>query len=82
MAKISKNLSLDDVAVARGERYSQLHETNLSRLVSDFLAQLPVDEREPAVPPTVRRLIGVGARATQSKGEPRGRQLYRRHLET
>jgi hypothetical protein len=32
-----KNLFLDPAAVARGERYSRLHGTNLSRLVDDFL---------------------------------------------
>ena len=61
MAKTTKNLSLDAVAVGRGERYSELHHTNLSRLVSDFLARLPVDEAPRQLSPIVSRLLGVAA---------------------
>ena len=60
MAKVAKNLLLDVEAVERGERYSTLHDTTLSKLVSDFLAGLPVDAAEEALPPAVRRLIGIG----------------------
>jgi hypothetical protein len=59
MAKISKKLPLDPKAVERGERYSRLHSTSLSRLVSDFVSQLPLDDAEPDLPPTVRRLLGA-----------------------
>ena len=60
MAKQSKNLSLDPKAVKRGERYSKLHNTNLSQLVNRFLSALPVgEEEETRFSPTVRRLIGV-----------------------
>lgn len=59
MARVTKNLSLDPKAVERGERYSELHSTSLSQLVSDFLLRLPVDEEEPDLPPVVRRLLGV-----------------------
>ena len=59
MARITKRLSLDFEAVERGERYAELHGTSLSRLVSDFLSRLPVDEDEPDLTPTVRRLLGV-----------------------
>ena len=59
MPKITKNLSLDSEAVERGERYSRLHSTSLSRLVSDFLSRLPLDEDQPDLSPTVRRLLGV-----------------------
>ena len=59
MARVTKNLSLDPKAVERGERYSELHSTSLSQLVSDFLLRLPVDEGEPELTPTVRRLLGA-----------------------
>ena len=45
-AKRPKNLLLDPDAVARGERYSRLHGTNLSRLVGDFLHALPLGAEE------------------------------------
>lgn len=63
MPKRSKNLSLDPEAVRRGERYSELHRTNVSQLVSDFLASLPLDEEERAgeFSPAVRRLFGIAA---------------------
>jgi hypothetical protein len=60
MAKQSKNLSLDPEAVRRGERYSQLHGTNVSQLVNRFLTSLPLeDESELRLPPVVRRLVGI-----------------------
>ncbi|MGH7466853.1 MAG: DUF6364 family protein [Longimicrobiales bacterium] len=66
MPKKSKNLSLDPEIVRRAERYSALHGTSVSRLVSNFLASLPLDEDGlPALSPAVRRLLGV---ATGSKG--------------
>jgi hypothetical protein len=59
MPKVSKNLSLDEAAVARGEYYSELHQTNLSRLVSDFLSRLPVGDPARQLSPTVSRLLGI-----------------------
>jgi hypothetical protein len=76
MSKKSKNLSLDREAIRRGERYSRLHRTNLSQLVSGFLRGLP-DEAEGdarTLSPAVRRLLGSGA------GDAEGRDGYRRHL--
>lgn len=62
MPKITKNLSLDESAVARGERYSERHQTNLSRIVSDFLARLPLKEDAQAkLTPAVSRLFGIAA---------------------
>jgi hypothetical protein len=87
MAKVTKNLSLDEAAVTRGERYSALHNTSLSRLVSDFLIQLPVDELTRPLPPTVRRLIGIGiSDALPVDGalpvdEELGPQAYHDHLD-
>lgn len=75
MAKVSKNLSLDETAVGRGERYSELHNTSLSRLVSDFLSHLPMDETAHDLSPIVRRLLGVaGPLATADQDD------YRDHL--
>jgi hypothetical protein len=60
MAKPSKNLSLDPEAVSRGERYSELHGTNVSQLVNRFLSSLPLeDESELRLTPVVSRLIGI-----------------------
>ena len=75
MAKQRKNLFLDAEAVRRGERYSEVHRTNLSQLVSDFLAQLPLDTTREESPfsPTVRRLYGIGAGQTKVED-------YREHL--
>lgn len=75
MAKRSKNLSLDADAVRRGERYSELHRTNVSQLVSNFLSTLPVDAGEQGsdLSPAVRRLLGVGSENVDVAD-------YRRHL--
>lgn len=75
MAKQSKNLSLDPEAIRRGERYSELHQTSISQLVSNFLSCLPVDsdEQERPLSPAVRRLLGVGSGASDVED-------YRRHL--
>lgn len=52
-------LSVDAQIIERAHRYSQRHNTSISQLVSDYLAQLA--EAGPHAPysPTVRRLIGV-----------------------
>ena len=73
-AKRPKNLLLDPDAVARGERYSRLHGTNLSRLVGDFLHALPLGAEESALTPAVRRLWGVAAASSAD------RALHRQHL--
>jgi hypothetical protein len=69
-----KNLLLDADAVARGERYSQRHGTNLSRLVGDFLRALPLAANEESLTPAVRRLWGV------ARGSDAEREKYRAHL--
>jgi len=78
MTKVSKNLSLDSDAIGRGERYSELHHTNLSRLVSDFLRQLPLPEPAKQLSPIVSRLLGVATSVdgeTDDAGDP-----YHEHL--
>ena len=72
--KKPKNLSLEPDAVARGERYSQLHGTNLSRLVSDFLRSLPLGGSKKPLSPAVQRLRGIAA------GRKADRSTYREHL--
>ena len=72
--KRPKNLLLDPDAVARGERYSERHGTNLSRLVGDFLRALPLDTPGTPLSPAVQRLWGVAARSRS------GRESYRAHL--
>jgi hypothetical protein len=74
LTKKSKNLSLDPDAVARGERYSRLHGTNLSRLVSDFLRLLPLGPPARPVSPAVRRLRGI------ARGSTADRATYHDHL--
>lgn len=62
MAKASLNLSVDESAIARGRRYSRLHNTSISELVGRFLAELPLEEEidgDEQLTPTVRRLLGV-----------------------
>ena len=75
MTRVTKNLSLDPKAVERGERYSEIHSTSISQLVSDFLARLPLEEEGESskLTPTVRRLLGVASGGT-------GRDEYREHL--
>jgi hypothetical protein len=74
MAKQSKNLSLDPEAVTRGERYSEMHETNVSQLVNRFLSSLPIDdEAESTLSPAVRRLLGIASERNAVK-------QYRQHL--
>ena len=82
MAKVTKNLSLDEAAVQRGEQYSALHATSLSRLVSDFLIQLPVDEPMRPLPPTVGRLMGIGISDAPSDDNGREARVYRDHLDS
>lgn len=63
MTRRTKNLSLDPEAVQRAERYSELHETNVSQLVSNLLMSLPLEGEvaEAELAPAVRRLLGAGA---------------------
>jgi hypothetical protein len=61
MAKRSLNLYLDEEVISRAERFSSSHQTSISKLVNDFLSQLPsseVSEGEDWTP-AVRRLVGA-----------------------
>lgn len=70
-----RNLSLDPEAIARGERYSRSHATNLSRLVGDFLRSLPLKSPYGDLAPVVQRLHGLAA------GSRTGKEKYREHLQ-
>lgn len=75
MSRIPKNLSLEPEVIERGERYSKINGTNLSRLVSDFLRSLPLEPvAAHELSPVVRRLLGV------AKGGKSDREAYREHL--
>lgn len=76
--KKPKNLSLEPDAVARGERYSELHGTNLSRLVSDFLRSLPLGKTKHTLSPAVQRLRGVAAGGKADRAAYR-EGLYRKY---
>jgi hypothetical protein len=74
MPKRSLNLTVDRDSIERGQRYSRQHGVSISKLVDDFLANLPVEE-EPSesLTPDVRSLIGIGAGDAD-------RESYRKHL--
>jgi hypothetical protein len=58
------NLLLERVAIERARRYSELHGTSISSIVSEFLAGLPTDDDrviDRDLTPTVRRLLGIGS---------------------
>ena len=74
MSKQRLNLTVDPEVVERARRYSERHQTSISRLVGQFLASLPGDEPDVEdLTPTVRRLLGV------ARGGP-DRDDYRKHL--
>jgi Family of unknown function (DUF6364) len=76
--KKAKNLSLEPDAVARGERYSRLHGTTLSRLVSDFLRSLPLEGPDEQLSPAVQRLRGLAAGGKADRAAHRD-HLYRKY---
>lgn len=72
MSKVAKNLFLEPEVIQRGAAYGAQHGTTLSRLVSDFLLRLPLDE--PALPlsPAVQRLIGAALPKETQAGDATG----------
>ena len=74
MSKQRLNITVDPEVVDRARRYTERHNTSISRLVTEFLSQLPSDDDfENELTPTVKRLLGI------AKGGP-DREEYRRHL--
>ena len=67
-------LSVDESVIERARRYSERHQTSISRLVSTFLEALAKEEPDSNLSPTVRRLAGI-LPADVSGDE------YRRYLE-
>lgn len=76
MSKRSLNLYVDEEVILRAERFSASHRTSISKLVSDFLSQLPGDQEKVGDDwtPAVRRLVGA------AKGAG-GMSDYRTYLE-
>ncbi len=62
----ARNLYLDPDAIEHGEKYSRIHKTNLSQLVSDFLRSLPI-EADVEYTPAVKRLIGAASSKKRTK---------------
>lgn len=74
MSKRSLNLRIETDSFERGKQYSRRHGVSISKLVDDFLAQLPVDaESSELLTADVRSLIGIGAGDVD-------REKYRKHL--
>jgi hypothetical protein len=67
------NITLDHETAERARRYTKRHKTSISRLVGEFLSQLPDNEEDSELTPTVKRLRGI------AEGGP-AREEYRRHL--
>ncbi len=59
MARKKLTLSVDAQVIERARRYSRQHNTSISQLVSNYLAQLEAAEGESAYSPTVRQLLGI-----------------------
>lgn len=75
MPKDRLNLTVDRAAIERARRFSDRHNTSISRLVNDFLSSLPLDPElaDEDLSPSVRRLLGIASGDAD-------RDAYRRHL--
>jgi hypothetical protein len=74
MPKKRLNITLDHETAERARRYTKRYNTSISRLVGEFLSQLPEEgQKELSLTPTVKRLRGI------AKGGP-DREEYRRQL--
>lgn len=74
MSRKKLTLSVDEQVIERARRYSRRHNTSISQLVSNYLAQLGGGEGDEPYSPVVRRLIGVLPSDVDA-------EQYRRHLE-
>jgi len=74
MSRKKLTLSVDEQVIEHARRYSRRHNTSISQLVSNYLAQLDANRGDAAVSPTVRRLMGI--LPTDATVED-----YHRHLE-
>jgi hypothetical protein len=74
MPKKRLNITLDHETAERSRRYTKRHNTSISRLVGEFLSQLPEEgQKGLSLTSTVKRLRGI------AKGGP-DREEYRRQL--
>lgn len=74
MARESLNLSVESENIEWARRYSSEHETSISKLVNDFLANLRLrHENRGEVPPITRSLRGVASTDLDEED-------YREHL--
>jgi len=71
MPKTKLTLSVDDAVIRKAKRFSQRHNTTVSRLVTEFLASL--EDSESRAMPLVSKLTGVLSPAVT-------REEYREHL--
>lgn len=62
MAKMNLKVTVDEAAADRARRYARLHETSISRIVSDIFAALPLDDG-----------VDVGPVASEKPPAPRER---------
>ncbi len=74
MSRRKLTLSVDEQVIERARQYSRHHNTSISQLVSNYLAQLDAGQPEATWSPTVRRLMGI------LPGDASVEQ-YHRHLE-
>lgn len=84
MPKLPTNLSVDPAVMERARQYGVQHDTSVSQLVGDFLANLPDDEAGPEFSPTVALLYGIAAPARQRQTVDRADpvEVYHQYLET
>lgn len=52
-------LSVDEQVIEHARRYSQRHNTSISQLVSNYLAQLGESSEQRPYSPAVQRLLGI-----------------------
>ena len=50
-------LTVDESVIEKAREYSARYNTSISRLVTQFLSKLPIEQKK--FTPTVRRLIGI-----------------------
>ncbi len=72
MARKKLTLSVDEDVIKKAKRFSERHDTSLSKLVTEFLSKLA--DREGKRTPVVSRLRGILPHETDAED-------YRRHLE-
>ena len=61
MPKTTLNLSVDASNVERARRFSDRHDTSISKLFDDFMSRLPLEDDAEAelTGPITRRLLGI-----------------------